>query len=66
VKILIDKRYDSLFPDLFKSFDAGVPSNMILAILSLVYLEISNETRIFIDKKLINFTFYSEETINFT
>lgn len=66
VKILIDKRYDSLFPDLFKSFDAGVPSNLILAILSLVYIEISNEARISVDKKLINFSFYSEETINFS
>jgi len=66
VKILIDKRYDNLFPDLFKSFDAWVPSNLILAVLSLVYIEISNEVRISTNKKLINFGFYSEETIKFS
>ena len=65
VKILIDKRYDSLFPSLFKSFDAGVPSNLILWILSLVYIEISNELRISTDKKLIQFFYNSEDTINF-
>lgn len=66
VKILIDKRYDSLFPDLFKSFDSWVPSNLILWILSLVYIEISNEIRISVDKKLISFNYHSEETINFS
>lgn len=66
VKILIDKRYDSLFPDLFKSFDSWVPSNLILWILSLVYIEISNEMRISVDKKLISFNYHSEETINFS
>ena len=66
VKILIDKRYDSLFPDLFKSFDSWVPSNLILWILSLVYIEISNELRISVDKKLINFNYHSEETISFS
>jgi hypothetical protein len=66
VKILIDKRYDSLFPDLFKSFDAGVPSNLILGILSLVYIEISNELRVSTEKKLIQFNYHSEETISFT
>jgi hypothetical protein len=66
VKILIDKRYDSLFPDLFKSFDAGVPSNLILAILSLVYIDISNDIRNSIDKKLIHFNFHSKETIKFS
>jgi len=65
VKILIDKRYDSLFPDLFKSFDAGVPSNLILWILSLVYIEISNELRVTIEKPLIQFNYHSEETISF-
>ena len=66
VKILIDKRYDSLFPDLFKSFDSWVPSNLILWILSLVYIDISNELRISVDKKLINFNYHSEETISFS
>ena len=66
VKILIDKRYDSLFPSLFKSFDIGIPSNLILWILSLVYIEISNELRITTEKKLIQFNYYSEETISFT
>ena len=66
VKILIDKRYDNLFPDLFKSFDAWVPSNLILWILSLVYLEISNEIRSHIDKKNIYFNYCSEETITFS
>ena len=50
---------------MFKSFDAGVPSNLILWILSLVYIEISNELRVTIEKKLIQFNYSSEETINF-
>ena len=66
VKILIDKRYDNIFPDLFKSFDVWVPSNLILWILSLVYLEISNEIRSHIDKKNISFNYFSEETITFS
>ena len=66
VKILIDKKYDSIFPDLFKSFDAWVPSNLILWILSLIYIEISNELRISIEKNLIHFNYKWETTINFT
>ena len=66
VKILIDKRYDALFPDLFKSFDVWVPSNLILGILSLVYLDISNEIRDNINKKRISFNFFSEDTIKFS
>lgn len=66
VKILIDKRYDSLFPALFKSFDVGVPPNLILWILSLVYMEISNELRVSTEKKLIQFNYHSEETISFS
>ncbi|MDQ7009010.1 MAG: hypothetical protein Q9M94_01830 [Candidatus Gracilibacteria bacterium] len=66
VKILIDKKYDSLFPELFKSFDSGVPSNLILGILSLVYIEISNELRVSIEKKLINFSYVGENTIKFS
>ncbi len=66
VKILIDKSYDSLFPQLFKAFDVGVPSNLILGIMSLVYTDISNTIRASIGKESVYFSFKREETLNFS
>lgn len=66
VKILIDKKYDELFPNLFKCFDVSISSNLILWILSLVYIDISNEIRNKNNKKLIDFNFKSEEEIIFS
>ena len=66
VKILIDKSYDNLLPSLFKTFDSGVPSNFILWIMSLVYIEISHTIRESIQRERIVFNFHVEETLNFS
>ena len=65
MKILIDKRYDSILPSIFKAFDSWIPSNLILWILSLVYIEISNEIWVSLWKKIIFFDYTWEETIHF-
>ncbi|NUJ97454.1 hypothetical protein HGA92_01550 [Candidatus Gracilibacteria bacterium] len=45
VKIILDKKYDSLLKQIFSVMDKGYPSNFILGILSLVYEPISLKMR---------------------
>ena len=45
VKIIVDKKYDSLLDTLFSSIHKWYPSNFVLWILSLINLEISNKIR---------------------
>jgi len=66
VKILIDKSYDKLLPSLFKAFDSGVPSNLILWIMSLVYIDISHSIRQSVWKPSVSFNFTIQETLNFS
>lgn len=66
VKILVDKSYDKLLPSLFKTFDSWVPSNLILWIMSLVYIEISHTIRQATWKPVVNFNFSIEETLTFS
>ncbi len=66
VKILIDKSYDKLLPSLFKAFDSWVPSNLILWIMSLVYIDISHTIRQSTGRSNISFNFSIEETLNFS
>ena len=66
VKILLEKKYDKLLPLLFKAFDAGVPSNLILGIMSLVYIEISHSIHENIWKPHIDFNFSIEDTLKFS
>jgi len=66
VKILIDKNYDNLLPNLFKTFDSWVPSNFILWIMSLVYIDISHTIRDSISRERVEFSFKIEETLNFS
>ena len=66
VKILINKSYDTLLPTMFQAFDKGVPSNFILWIMSLIYIDISNTIRDDCQIKRIRFHFYSEEMMNFS
>lgn len=66
VKILLEKKYDSLFDSMFWTIHSGVPSNLVMWILSLIYPDISNYIREFSGKSLIDFHFLSEETLNFS
>jgi hypothetical protein len=57
VKIIVDKKYDSLLDTLFKAIHAWYPSNFILWILSLINIEISNEIRDVSNKEKIIFNY---------
>lgn len=45
VEIIKNPKYDFLLKDLFSSLDHGYPSNFLLWILSLIYIEISHKIR---------------------
>ncbi|RKW24109.1 hypothetical protein D8B46_02080 [Candidatus Gracilibacteria bacterium] len=61
VKIIIDKKYDSVLENIFKVMDFGYSSNFILGILSLINLEVSNKIREISGKEQISFDFRLEE-----
>lgn len=65
VKIIMDKKYDSLLEIIFKTMDLWYSSNFILGILSLINTEVSNKIREISKKELVNFNYKSEEKIEF-
>ena len=65
VKIIIDKKYDSLLENIFKVIDFWYSSNFVLWILSLINIEISHKIRELSKKQEISFNFISEENIEF-
>ena len=65
VKIIIDKKYDSVLENIFKVMDFWYSSNFILWILSLINLEVSNKIREFSWKEQISFDFRLEEIWEF-
>lgn len=65
VKIIIDKKYDSVLENIFKVMDFWYSSNFILWILSLINLEVSNKIREISWKEQVNFDFRLEETWEF-
>ena len=65
VKIIIDKKYDSLLENIFKVIDFWYSSNFVLWILSLINIEISHKIRDLSKKQEISFNFISEENIEF-
>jgi len=65
VKIIINKKYDTILDSLFKALDSEYPSNFLLGILSLINLEISNKIRELSEKEKVFFTYKSEERLNF-
>ena len=65
VKIIIDKKYDSVLENIFKTMDFWYSSNFILWILSLINLEVSNKIREFSWKEQISFDFRLEEIWEF-
>ena len=65
VKIIIDKKYDSLLQVIFKTIDYWYATNMIVWILSLVNSDISFEIRKKSNKEFINFDYDSNYGIHF-
>ena len=73
VKIIINKKYDSILESLFPTINSWYPSNFVLWILSLIYMEISEIIRNVSDKKLISFNYkiwddteeFDDHNINF-
>lgn len=65
VKIIIDKKYDSILENIFKTMDFGYSSNFILWILSLINLEVSDKIREISWKQKVEFDFKLEEIWEF-
>ena len=63
VKIIVDKKYDSILDTLFPAIHAWYPSNFILWILSLINTNISNKIRETSNKELIQFNYNIKETV---
>lgn len=60
VKIILEKKFDFLLEDLFACIDDGTPSNFILGVLSLVYVDISHAIRNQSGKPQIKFDYHLE------
>lgn len=65
VKIIINKKFDDLLELLFRLIDKWYPSNFLLWILSLVYIEISDKIRENNKLEKIKFNYYSKQEIKF-
>lgn len=65
VKIIIDKKYDSILENIFKTLNFWYSSNFLLWILSLIHLETSDKIREISNKEKIIFDFKLEEVWEF-
>lgn len=66
VKIIVDKKYDSILETLFPTINSWYPSNFVLWILSLIYIEISEKLRSVSGKDEIIFNYnIKDETETF-
>ena len=63
VKIIVDKKYDSLLNSIFPSIHEWYPSNFVLWILSLINNDISNKIREISNKQSIVFDYIKNENI---
>jgi len=63
VKIIVDKKYDTILNSLFPTIHTWYPSNFILWILSLINIEISNKIKEISNKKLIQFNYNIKNSI---
>ena len=63
VKIIVDKKYDTILDTLFPTIHEWYPSNFVLWILSLINLEISNKIRWISNKELINFNYNTKDIV---
>jgi hypothetical protein len=57
VKIILDKKYDTITESIFSLTSSGYPSNYVLGVLSLVYIDISNRIREVSKKEKIIFNY---------
>ncbi len=55
VKIIVNDKYSTILDDLFKLLDKWYPSNFLLWVISLIYIDISNKIRDFSKKQKIKF-----------
>lgn len=65
IKIILDKRYDDLLALLMACLDKWYPSNFLLWVFSLVYIDISKKIRESSNKKIFDFKYSSKEPIEF-
>lgn len=63
VKIIIDKKYDTILDTLFPAIHTWYPSNFILWILSIINIEISNKIREKSNKELIDFNYITKKIV---
>ena len=63
VKIIIDKKYDSILNNLFPTIHIWYPSNFILWILSLINIEISNKIRATTNKNNLLFEYQTKNEV---
>lgn len=62
VKIIVDKKYDTILESLFPTIHKWFPSNFVLWILSLINIEISNKIREISQKEKIIFNYKIKST----
>lgn len=62
VKIIVDKKYDTILESLFPTIHKWFPSNFVLWILSLINIEISNKIREVSQKEKIIFNYKIKST----
>lgn len=65
IKIILDKKYDDLLALLMPCLDKGYPSNFLLWVFSLAYLDISKSIREWSHKKIFEFDYVSKEFVEF-
>lgn len=65
VKIIVDKKYDSILENIFKTMDFWYSSNFVLWILSLINLEVSDKVREISGKEKVVFDFILDDVWEF-
>ncbi len=65
IKIILDKKYDDLLVLLMNCLEKWYPSNFLLWVFSLVYIEISSKIRESSNKKTFLFDYVSPEFVEF-
>ncbi len=65
VKLILNGKFDDVLELLFKLIDLGYPSNFLLGILSLIYIEVSDSIRNINNIEKIEFSYKWEEKIKF-
>lgn len=65
VKLILDKKYDNLLSLLFSSLDKWYPSNFLIWIMSLVYIDISHKIRELSLKPQIEYSYKAPNPVEF-